>query len=329
MPANLPPQYFETEKKLKTAKTPHEKIKILEELLAIVPKHKGTEKLRALLKTKIAKLKSHSQEKPVVAKHGPSFHVEKSGAGQVIVIGPPNSGKSSLIAALTGAQPDIGDYPFTTRFPSPYMMRFENVQVQLVDTPPLIPDFIEAGLLELIKAADGVLFVLDLSDLDAPSILESLLLKLEEKRIHLYSPPAHSFFDSQLFCKKTLVVTNKNDLPSFQENLPLLQEFFSSQFNFALVSALQGEGLEELPNQIFKLIGVIRVYSKTPRKKADLEDPFCLKKGSTVLDMARAVHKDFVEKFKYARIWRENVYQGQMVNRDHPLEDEDIIELHI
>jgi hypothetical protein len=329
MPANLPPQYFDTEKKLQTARTPREKIKILEELLAIVPKHKGTEKLQALLKTKIAKLRFQSQLRPTVARHEPGFHVEKSGAGQVVLVGPANAGKSLLIASLTGAQPEVGDYPYTTRSPSPYMMKYENIKIQLVDTPPIAPDDLETGFVELIKTADGVLFVLDLADPDPSSKLEALLLRLKEKRLEFFPQNAVLPPDSASVVKKTLIAANKCDFPQAQENFALLQELFSDRFNFVSVSALRGDGLEELKRKIFSLLDIIRVYSKAPGKKADLNDPFALKKGSTVNDAARAVHKDFVEKLKYARIWRKALLQGQMVNRDFLLEDGDIVELHI
>ena len=329
MPANLTPQYIEAERKFKEAKTPEDKMKALEEMMATIPKHKGTEKLQAMIKTKMAKLRSAAQARPVVAKHGPSFHVEKTGAGQVIVIGPPNCGKSHLIASLTGAQPEIGEYPYTTRFSSPYMMRFENIKIQLVDSPPLNPDDIETGLAELIKTADGVLLVLDMADLDSASKLETLLSKLKEKRLELFSQSSGRTAETPLFIKKTIVAANKCDLPQAEENLAVLREFFGERFSFISVSAARGDGLEELKARIFGLLDIIRVYSKAPGKKPDLNDPFALKKGSSVNDMARAVHKDFTEKLAYARLWRGRAYNGQMVNRDFTLEDEDIVELHI
>jgi hypothetical protein len=163
MPANLPPQYFDKEKELKNAKTPQEKMAILEDLLAIVPKHKGTEKLQALLKTKLAKLRDQSQKKPSVARHANLYQIEKAGAGQLVLVGGPNSGKSSLVKVLTNASPEIGDYPFTTHSPSPAMMPYENIQIQLIDLPPITPDFMEFWQAELIKGADGILVVLDVS----------------------------------------------------------------------------------------------------------------------------------------------------------------------
>ena len=328
MPANLSPEYIAAERKLRTAKTPQEKLSILEEMLATIPKHKGTEKMQAMLKTKIAKLKDQLQSRPAVARHGPSYHVEKSGAGQVAVVGPPNSGKSRLIASLTGAQPEVGDYPYTTRAPSPFMMKFENIKIQLVDTPPLAPEEIQMELAELIKTADRVLLVLDLADQETASILETQLLRLREKRIELIfenSPSA----ERMPYAKRTLVAANKSDLPQAEEILSFVKEYFGDKLPMLAVSAARGDGLEELRKHLFLLLDVIRVYSKTPGKKPDLNDPFSLKKGSTVIDMARAVHKDFVEKLKYARIWRRDLLQGQMINRDFVLEDEDIVELHI
>jgi len=330
MPANLPPQYFETEKKLKHAKTPQEKIKILEELLSIVPKHKGTEKLQALLKTKIAKLKSAAQKKPSVARHSPTHCVEKSGAGQVILIGPPNSGKSMLVKSLTNANPEIGDYPFTTRLSYPAMMDFENIQIQLVDTPPITPDYMESWLFEFIKESDGILMLLDSSDSRSVNTVEALLSLLKDKKIELYSENKGALEKKEgIFLKKALVVANKKDLLLEDDNLNTLHEFCERKYKLIPISALTGEGLDVLKRDIFLMLDVIRVFSKIPGKKADLNDPFTLQKGSSVIDMARTVHKDFALKLKYARIWSKNKYQGQMVNRDHILEDEDILELHI
>jgi ribosome-interacting GTPase 1 len=331
MPANLTPQYIEAERKFREAKTPQEKMKALEEMMATIPKHKGTEKMQAMLKTKMAKLKAAVQARPAATRHGPSFHVEKSGAGQVSVIGPPNSGKSRLIAALTGAEPEVGDYPYTTRSPAPYMMKFENIKVQLVDTPPVAPDDLEADVVELIKATDGVLLVLDLADQETVSILENLLARLKEKRVELQAENPVSPPEPGRYQKKTLFIGAKRDSPLAAENLAFLEEYFGKKIAFSPVSADRGDGLDGLKKEIFLLLDIIRVYSKTPGKKADFDEPFALPKGSTVSEMARAVHKDFFEKLKYARVWRKDAValQGQMVNRDFVLEDEDVVELRI
>ena len=330
MPANLTPQYLEAERKLKTAKTPREKIEVLEEMLAVIPKHKGTEKLQAQIKTKIAKAKEEQQKKPS-AKHGLSYIVDKQGAGQVLIIGPPNSGKSTLIKSLTGAEPEIGDYPFTTRVPAPYMMKYENIQIQLIDLPPLTPDIMESWQLELIKIADAALVVVDGSSPDSAGLLEALFAKLKEKRIEFVRDTDILAEESPVpaFRKRALLIANKMDLDARGENLEALKFFFENQLPLVPVSAARAEGMAELKKQIFSLLRIIRVYSKAPGRKPDHDEPFVLKRGSRVVDIARAVHKDFAEKLAYARLWREGQFTGQMVNRDQPLEDEDIVELHL
>ncbi len=329
MPANLPPQYFEKEKELKKAKTPQERIAILEELLSIVPKHKGTEKLQALLKTKIAKLRIQSQKSPAGARHSATFQVEKSGAGQVIFIGGPNAGKSSIIKALTNANPDIGDYPFTTRLPSPAMMPYENIQIQLVDMPPITQDYFEFWQAELIKGADAVLFIIDLSLSDPAEDFLIIMAKLEEKRIELF-PQEHPIPQEKLqLMKKTMIIANKCDHSRAEENLEEIKGFLDPGFTPIPVSIYQIITLENIKKKIYNILDVIRVYSKIPGKKVDHNDPFVFKKGSSLMDMAKAVHKDFAQKLKYARIWGTDKYQGQKVNRSYILEDDDIIELHI
>ena len=329
MPANLPPQYFEIEKKLKTASEHSEKISILEELLSIVPKHKGTEKIQAQLKSKISKLKTDTKRKPSTAKHGPEHNVKKSGAGQIILIGPPNSGKSSLIKALTNASPQVSDYPFTTISAYPAMMRFENIQIQLVDTPPITTDYLEAWIPELIKPSDGVVLVLDLHSPEPVKDFQFIIHKLTERRIDFVGPdPADSDITGR-FQKKLLVVVNKSDVDSAMDQMTLLAEHLHESIRLIPVSAHNGSGLDKLKNHIFIMLNIIRVYSKNPGSKIEYDSPFTLKKGSTVLDMARAVHKDFSRKFKFARIWGKHKYQGQKVKRDYVLDDEDVIELHI
>lgn len=329
MPANLPPQYFETEKKLKTAKTPQEKIKILEELHSLVPKHKGTEKLQALLKTKIAKLKSAAQKKPTIAKHGPTYHIEKAGAGQMVLVGPPNAGKSMLVKSITNAHPEIGEYPFTTRMPTPAMMRYENIQIQLIDTPPITPEYMEVWQPELIKAADGILFLLDLGSPNQINVFQALVAKLKEKKIEIVSHGRPFHVENMAFFKRALIVANKKDLSYAEDNFFSLKKALEPEFNLISVSASRGDNLEELKKKIFIFLDVLRVYSKVPGKKVDFNEPFIFKKGSTLRDMAKTVHKDFSRKLRYARIWSKNKYQGQKVNRDYILEDEDVIELHI
>jgi hypothetical protein len=329
MPANLTPQYMELEKKLKTARTAQERIEILEEMLATIPKHKGTEKMQAMLKTKIAKLREAGDKKPGAARFISPYLIEKSGAGQVVTAGLPNAGKSSLVKALSGANPEVGDYPFTTKLPAPFMMKFENIRIQIIDTPPLTTDFIDTGLAEAVKVADGVLLVADLASEDPASDLESILLQFRERKVELQGI-AHPVPEQvPPYRKRCLVAACKSDAAAAVDNLEALRVLFGDRFDIAAVSPASGEGVEEIRRFLFRLLDVVRVYSKAPGKKPDLEEPFTLRRGSTVTDMAQAVHKDFAQNLKYARIWRADKFQGQMANREQVLEDGDVIELHM
>ncbi|MGB9764180.1 MAG: GTPase [Candidatus Saccharicenans sp.] len=330
MPANLPPEYYEVEKSLHQAKTSEEKIAIIEKLLSIIPRHKGTEKLVALYRAKIAKLREENERRPTASRKGSLYRIEKSGAGQVILIGPPNSGKSSLIQALTGIEVEVADFPFTTRQALPYMMNYENIKIQLIDTPPITRDYFESWLVEMIKTADGLIIVLDASKNDAPIELEMILNHLKGKKIE----PVHekSIIPSEKFpfLKRTLLLLNKIDLPEAGQILEEISLLFSLPFELLSVSARTAEGLNILPAKIFQLLQVVRLYSKVPGEKPDYESPFILKKGSTILDLARLIHKDFAEKLNYARIWsKSGNISGLRVTRDYVLNDEDTVELHL
>jgi ribosome-interacting GTPase 1 len=329
MPANLPPEYHEIEKELRTARTPQEKIDIYERLIAVIPHHKGTDKLIAMYRSKIAKAKEEMQRRPGTARHGPSYRIEKSGAGQVILVGPPNAGKSHLVKSLTGTQPEIADYPFTTRTPAPYMMPFENIQIQLIDTPPVTGELMETWFPEIVKMADAVLFVLDGGDPDSPSLLDGILRRLRDRKVDFVSSATDIPPERFPFLKRSLLALNKIDLEGARENLEELGVLLEISFDKVPVSALSGEAIEDLRRRTFDLLRVVRVYSKIPGKKADRESPFVLKKGSNLRDAARVVHKDFSDKLAYARIWNRSGLEGLRVNRDYVLQDEDILELHI
>lgn len=330
MPANLPPEYFEVEKTLRQAKTPEEKIAIMEKLLSIIPRHKGTEKLVALYRSKIAKLKEEIERRPGTARKGQLFRIEKSGAGQVIVIGPPNAGKSALIRALTGVEVEVADFPFTTRLAAPYMMPFENIKIQLIDTPPITADYLESWLVEMIKSAEAVLLVIDSSSPEAAENLEMIINRLKEKKIELVSENMEIPPEKFLFLKRTLLVLNKKDLPESEKIREEINFLLQPEFDQLSVSALTAEGLETLRQRIYQLLQIVRIYSKVPGKKPDYESPFILKKGSTIIDLARQIHKDFAEKLNYARVWNKaGTISGLRVTRDYVLNDEDTVELHI
>ena len=329
MPANLPPEYHKIEAELRTARTPEEKIDIYERLIRVIPHHKGTDKLIAMYRQKIAKAREEGERRASTAKHAPTHKIEKTGAGQVVLAGPPNAGKSSLVKALTGASVEVADYPFTTRLPAPFMMPFENVKVQLVDTPPVTGELMETWFPEMVKMADAVLLVADLTDPDGAATVDGIIGRLKERKVELLRadtdiPPPYFPFR-----KRTALAANKIDVEGAPKAFEELGVFLDGPFDRLAVSATAGRGLEALRRAVFRLLRVVRVYSKIPGKKAEKDSPFALRVGSTVMDMAKAVHKDFSEKLQYARVWNASGLDGLRVNRDYVLADEDIVELHI
>jgi len=321
VPANLPPQYFEAEKRFRAAKSPEEKITALEEMLAIMPKHKGTDHLRAELRSRIAKLTQLAAKKSGTQRA--SMIIEKEGAAQVAVIGLPNAGKSQLVASITNASPAVAEYPFTTYAASPGMMEFENIQIQLIDTPPLVPQAIEWWLPPMLRRADALLIMVDLSD--APlGQMEAIIEQLEKMRIGIGVRKTEEEVLSQ---KKALIIGNKLDLES--GSYTALQNKYGEQLPVMAISAKEGTGLEELKVKVYQMLDIIRVYTKVPGQKPDFSDPIILDRGNTLEDAAAAVHKDFRAKLKYARVWGSGKHDGIMVKRDHVLQDGDVIELHM
>lgn len=323
MPANLPPQYYEAEKRLRETRDPSEKIEILEELLAIMPKHKGTDHLKAALRAKIAKLSQSLGKKSSL--HRTSMKIEKEGAGQVVVIGLPNSGKSQLVGMVTNASPAVADYPFTTQAATPGMMQYENIQIQLIDTPPIAPESWDFWLPHMLRRADALLIMVDLSS-DPVAQMETLLAELEKMRIRLgESPPEEEAF---LSYKTGVVAANKIDLDPSRRKFLALANGLGQGLPLVAISAKDGTGLEELKRKVFEMLDIIRVYTKKPSEKPDMYEPIILDKGSTLEDGVASVHKDFLARLKYARIWGSGKHDGVMVRRDHVLHDGDIIELH-
>jgi len=327
MPTNLPPEYFEAEQRYRAARSPAEKIASLEELISTIPKHKGTDHLRADLRRRLSKLKSSSQAKKSLSKRDSAFHIGNEGAGQVVVIGPTNVGKSALVAALTNATPEVSDAPYTTWQPTPGMMRIKNIQVQLVDTPPLNRDFVEPELLKLIRRSDVMALVVDLQT-DPVAQLEDTIALLRDHHIvpcHLKEGCPEP---GRLTFIPLLVLANKNDDESSDENFEILCQLLEDEWPLLPISAATRRNFDRLEEILFEQLGVIRVYTKAPGQEPDLNVPYALKKGSTVEDLAGKIHKDFVQNLKLARVWGEAVYDGQTVGRDYVLQDGDVVELH-
>lgn len=330
MPANLTPQYNEAEHEYKKAKTPEERLECLKKMWALLPKHKGTDKLQADLKSKISDAKDDiEQGKKTNKKPGVSYKVPKQGAGQVVLVGAPNAGKSRLLSRLTRAQPEVAPYPFTTREPQVGMMEWEDVKVQLVDTPPITPDFMEGWVSSMVRSADAAVFLVDLGDDDGPFAADSVLDRLKDVKTILAGDPPSDDEDFSTQYVKTLLLANKIDMPGAAERLEIVREMYGTRFPIHVLSAEHGQGLEEAREAIYKFLHVIRVYTKQPGKQADMTSPFTVPAGSTLVEMAAEVHRDFADNLKSARIWGTGVFEGQSVKRDHVLHDKDVVELHI
>lgn len=328
MPANLTPQYLEAEANFKQAKTIPEKIKALEIMMAIIPKHKGTEKIRAQLKSRMAKLKEELQRKPTIGRAEQAYTIKREGAAQVVLLGLPNSGKSNLFSQVTHAFSEVAEYPFTTQKPIPGMMKFENIQIQLVDTPPIQLDHIEPGLSNLIRNADALLLIIDLTE-NPVFQMEILQEELKQMKIEIVGKGPIPSLEGGWGSQKTLLLGNKCDVSNTMEGYRIFETRFKDTFPILPVSAKEGMNCEELKKEVYQLLGIIRVYTKAPGEEPDLTEPVVLKKGSTVGDVALSIHKDFFAKLRYAKIWGSGKFGGQMVKRDHQVNEGNVIELHI
>ena len=328
MPTNLPPDYFEVDKRFREAQSPAEKVALLEELIATVPKHKGTDKLRADLRRQLSKLRAEAQVRKKQGAHTSAFTIEREGAGQAVLIGPTNVGKSALVAALTHAEPEGSPAPYTTWKPTPGMMLVENIQVQLVDTPPMDRDYVEPGLFDLVRRSDLILLVVDLQA-DPLVQLENTLTLLEEHHIAPVHLKGSYPQDSRMVYLPVIVLVNKCDDERLDELFEVCCEIMEGDWNTLPVSAVTGRNFELLKRIVFERLDVIRVFAKPPGREADLDRPFVLKQGSTITELARKIHRDFYDHLKSARVWGSSAFDGQMVQRDYVLQDGDIVELRV
>jgi len=325
MPANLTPEYFKAEQWFRTATTTEEKILALERMLAVMPKHKGTDHLKADLRRKLSKLREAPPKKGK-AKHVDIFHVPRTGSGQVTLLGTPNCGKSSIAAALTNAKVNVADFPFATGAPVPGMATFEDIQIQLIDMPPITADYIAPGQVGTYRNCDLIAIVIDLSA-EAAEQMRTCLDFLESRNLLMdEQTPAYDTQGNALG-KKAFCVCTKCDIAEAGA-LEAVKRSCEHNFEFVEISTETGAGLDKLPQILFELLGIIRIYAKPPGKPADMDEPFTLPAGSTVMDLATAIHRELAEKLKAARIWGKGVYDGQNVQLTHVLHDKDVIELH-
>jgi hypothetical protein len=325
MPANLTPAYLQAEARFRAAVTTEEKVAALEEMLRVLPKHKGTDKLHADLRSRLSKLRREPHHGPA---KGHSHRVPREGAGQVALVGCPNAGKSSLVAALTHATPEVAPYPLTTRDATPGMMPYEDVAFQLVDLPPLCREHVEPWVYDLVRAADLIWLVVSVAD--ALDGLDTALALLATRGIEpcpaggaLPAPSRPGWV-----VKPALLVVTGMDRAGAHGDLEALRELLEIPWPMVPVSSVTRVGFDELARRTFGALGVMRIYTKEPGKEPDRARPFTLPVGSTVADLARTIHHDMAATMKYARVWGRSAFAGQSVGEAHVLADGDVVEIH-
>ena len=346
MPANLPPNYHVVEARYKSATDPAEKLAALQELWVLLPKHKHTEKMQADLKTKLSQLRKTPGSR-AGGRQKPEFCIERGGAGQLWLVGPPNAGRSSLLARLTTATPEISEGLFTTKKPVPGMLTFEDIGIQLVEAPAIYPTLTPKWLSPNLRIGDGVLLVFGLGSDELFEGVDEVLATLERAKIVLY-PPASADLSAEALAEAEpdppdepgvellpgFVVLNQADLDPDGGLEALLRDYLAEKgpawaaLPVLRVSAATGDGLAEVPRRLFDALSILRVYSKLPGKPPDLAAPFVRPRGTTVLELTEHIHKELAARFQFARLWRGDKYEGGRVSGDFVLEDRDIVEIH-
>ena len=327
MPANLTPEYFKADKAYRAAKTIDERIACLEQMLRVIPKHKGTDHMQGDLRRRLSRLRKQ-EEKSGKGKRAALLKVLKEGAGQVVLLGAPNSGKSQLLVSLTNAHATVAEYPFTTHLPQPGMMEYKDIQIQLVDTPPITGEYMETWMPDTVRRADAALLLADMGSGDALDGIATIVKRMDAVKIPLVRElPLDSEKQLEAY-RRAAIVANKMDLPGAENRFQMLQEFFADRFDIQPLSATGGADLDSLPERVFRMLRIIRVYTKEPGKKADMKQPYTVPIGSTVIELATKVHREFEQSLKSARVWGSGKYDGIYVKREHVLRDGDIIELH-
>lgn len=335
MPANLTPEYRAAEAAFRKARDPGERLLCLREMLRVIPKHKGTDHLQGDIKRRIKELAEELERPRRGGAHGgPALVIRAEGAAQIALLGPPNVGKSSLHRRLTGSEARVAAFPLTTRYPEPGMLPHEGIHFQLIDLPPVCREHPVPWLAGTLESADACLLVVDLADPACIEQIQAVHAILREWRVTLtdaWEPTSEPVDEADPFARRlpALLLANKADgLPDAAAELRTFLEVTGLRYPALPVSATTGLGLGEIGPRLFTQLGIIRAYTKVPGRPPDRARPFTLRRGQTVEDVARLVHKDLARSLRYARVWSGSGFDGQQVGRQHPLADGDVIELH-
>ncbi|MGD9339598.1 MAG: 50S ribosome-binding GTPase [Chromatiales bacterium] len=346
MPTNVTADYKKAEAAFREAREPAEKLASLKEMLRTIPKHKGTEHLQADIKSRIKMLSDElAGPRKGGKRSGPAYVVRPEGAAQIALLGPPNAGKSTLHDKLCGSHSEQGPYPFTTHHPIPGMMPFEDIYFQLIDLPPITADYFESWMLNALQPADAAMLVVDVTDPDCVDQVQTILARLGDRKVVLserWPGPVPEAFavrsdattaepddDPFMLELPTLLVGNKSDLDPEPAEVRILEELLGREFPALAVSALTGDGLEDIGKLLYPALEIVRVYTKVPGHAAEDDRPFTVRRGQTVADVARLVHKDIAAGLRFARMWGSEVFDGQQVGPDHTVADGDRVELHV
>lgn len=327
MPVNASPEFEKAESRYRQAGTPTEQLSALQEMLRLVPKHKGSEKVQSNIKRKLSTLRREMAQSKSSGGQADPFHVPAGGAGQVTLMGLPNTGKSSIVAAVTQAPVKVADYPFSSPAPVPGMWLWQDVQIQMVDTPAVTVDHAPGGMINLLLHSDVVAVVADAADSASLQQVETALEILSQRRVELFDCPAVDIPDNDLRGKPGLLALTHADRVSADE-IDTMAELLDGRLTVCGLDCITGEGFDVLADHLWRLLHIIRVYTKRPGQQADRKDPFTLPVGATVEDLARAVHRDLPDRLKFARIWGQGHHDGQQVHRTAPLGDRDVVEIH-
>lgn len=338
MPANVSPEYKKAEAAYRRARDPGERLELLREMMRTIPKHKGTEHLQADIKSRIKQLSDQlAGPSKAGARTGPTTTVRPEGAAQLVLLGPPNTGKSALHAALTGSHAQVAPHPFTTQWPMPGMLPIEDISVQLVDLPPITKTHEVPWIANAVQHADGALLVIDLGHAGCVEELVVLHDVLAARKVELsavwpntYSMETSIDDDPFTVTLPTVAIANFADgIPGLDEELAVLRELTGYAYPVLPASAATGDGLEEIGSWLFRQLGIVRVYTKIPHQPPDLGRPYTVRAGQSVHDVAQLVHRDIADRLRYARLWGGGEFEGQQVGAEHLVSDGDVLELHV